>query len=44
MYIYIYDLLDWFTGCGLASPIMAVSQQQDQESDSCSVHKTGCLR
>jgi hypothetical protein len=41
MYVYMYVCVEWLTGYGLASPIMAVSQQQVQESGSCSVYETG---
>ena len=33
----------WFKGCGPATPIMAVYQQEIQQYSSCSVHKAGCL-
>lgn len=37
------DLLEQFTGCGLGSATMAVSQWKDKESSTCSIHEDGCL-
>ena len=36
--------LEWLTGCGLTSPIVAVSLKKGQESSSHSGNKAGCLR
>lgn len=43
MYILKENLLKWFTGCGLSSPTMVVSQREGQEYSSCSVHDARCL-
>lgn len=37
---YTYDLLEWLTGCGQASPMMAAYQKKVQESSNFSGHKT----
>lgn len=37
---YTYDLLEWLTGCGQASLMMAAYQKKVQESSNFSGHKT----
>lgn len=37
---YTYDLLEWLTGCGQVSPMMAAYQKKVQESSNFSGHKT----
>lgn len=44
IYINKQGLLEWLIDCGPPSLTMAVLQWKGQESNSCSVHRTGCLR